>query len=146
MIWIKNLGRGSGTQCQLICLNALRRYWSNSVLRSVASIQVTTMRERLKQPETANDEEESPLTISTEKVCFIIMKAKEFDAKGEVTDPDPGSNPSDDKDAAVLEDHSDDPVVEELTSLINSLSEDEQIDLVVLMWLGRDDYSSSDWP
>jgi hypothetical protein len=27
-------------------------------------------------------------------------------------EPDPGSNPSDNKDAAVLEDHSDDPVVE----------------------------------
>ena len=63
-----------------------------------------------------------------------------------MTEPDPGSNPSDDKDAAVLEDHEDDPVVEELTSLINSLSEDEQIDLVALAWLGRDDYSASDWP
>jgi len=86
------------------------------------------------------------LTISPEKVCFIIMKAKEFDAKDEITEPDPGSNPSDDRDVSVLEDHQDDPVVEELTSLINSLSEDEQIDLVTLAWLGRDDYSISDWP
>ena len=65
--------------------------------------------------------------------------------KNEVTEPDPGSNPSDDKDWEVLEDHADDPVVEELTSLIDSLSEDEQIDLVALAWLGRDDYSASDW-
>ena len=86
------------------------------------------------------------LTISPEKVCFIILKAREFDAKDEVTEPDPGSNPSDDQDAAVLEDHADDPVVEEITSLIDSLSEDEQIDLVALTWLGRDDYSASDWP
>jgi hypothetical protein len=85
------------------------------------------------------------LAISPEKVFFVIVKAREFDAKDEVTEPDPGSNPSDDKDAAVLEDHSDDPVVEELTSFINSLSEDEQIDLVALAWLGRDDYSPSDW-
>ncbi len=90
-------------------------------------------------------ENEPALTISPEKVCFIIIKAKEFDAKDEVTEPDPGSNPSDDKDAAVLEDHEDDPVVEELTSFINCLSEDEQIDLVALTWLGRDDYSASDW-
>ena len=60
-------------------------------------------------------------------------------------DPDPASNPSDDKDVAVLEDHPDDPVEEELTSFINSLSEDEQVDLVALTWLGRDDYSASDW-
>ena len=66
---------------------------SIDVLRSVAPIQVTTMRERLKQPDTANDEEESPLTISPEKVCFIIMKAKEFDAKDEVTEPEPWIEP-----------------------------------------------------
>jgi len=86
------------------------------------------------------------LTISPEKVCFVIIKAREYDAKDEVTEVDPGSNPSDDQDVSVLEDHEDDPVVEELTSLINSLSEDEQIDLVTLAWLGRDDYSVSDWP
>ena len=90
--------------------------------------------------------DEAPaLTISPEKVFFVIVKAREFDAKDAVTEPDPGSNPSDDKDAAILEDHADDPVVEEITSLINSLSEDEQIDLVSLAWLGRDDYSAEDW-
>ena len=104
------------------------------------------MQQRSDRTEETSDEGESPLTISPEKVCFIIIKAREFDAKDEVTEPDPGSNPSDDKDAAVLEEHEDDPVVEELTSLINSLSEDEQIDLVALTWLGRDDYSADDWP
>jgi len=104
------------------------------------------MQVKSSQTEMPADEEAATLAISPEKVCFIIMKAREFDAKDEVTEPDPGSNPSDDKHAAVLEDHSDDPVVEELTSLINSLSEDEQIDLVALMWLGRDDYSATDWP
>src|SRR3974377_1881287 len=101
------------------------------------------MQEQSQQTEAG--EEESPLTISTEKVCFIIMKAKEFDAKDEVTEPNPGSNPADDRDIEVLEDHKDDPVVEELTSLINSLSEDEQIDLVALAWLGRGGYSAHDW-
>jgi len=103
------------------------------------------MQETTNSPETPEDENADSLTISPEKVCFIIIKAKEFDAKDEVTEPDPGSNPSDDKEAAVLEDHEDDPVLEELTSLINSLSEDEQIDLVALAWLGRDDYSANDW-
>ena len=102
------------------------------------------MQAKSSQTEIAADDE-ATLTISPEKVCFIIIKAKEFDAKDEVSEPDPGSNPSDDKDAAVLEDHEDDPVVEELTSLINSLSEDEQVDLVTLAWLGREDYSASDW-
>lgn len=87
-----------------------------------------------------------PLAISPEKVCFLIIKAREFDAKDEVTEPDPGSNPSDDGDLSVLEDHADDPVVEEMTSLIDALSEDEQVDLVGLAWLGRGDYTVTDWP
>ncbi len=101
---------------------------------------------RPQQPNAAPEAADQPLTISPEKVCFIIFKAREFDAKDEITEPDPGSNPSDDKDASVLEDHEDDPVVEELTSLIDSLSIDEQIDLVALMWLGREDYTADDWP
>lgn len=99
----------------------------------------------LDQPKSTAEEGSPTLTISPEKVCFVIIKAREFDVKDAVTEPDPGSNPSDDNDAAILEDHEDDPVVEELTSFINSLSEDEQIDLVALTWLGRDDYTASDW-
>jgi hypothetical protein len=85
------------------------------------------------------------LTISPEKVCFIIVKAREFDVKDETTDPDPGSNPTDDMSVAVLEEHGDDPVVEELTSFIDALSEDEQIDLVALAWLGRDGTGADEW-
>ena len=85
------------------------------------------------------------LTISPEKVCFIIIKAREFDAKEEVEEPNPASNPSDDNNIEILEDYPDDPVVEEITQLVNALSVDEQIDLVTLMWLGRDDYTAADW-
>ena len=45
----------------------------------------------------------------------------------------------------MLEDHADDPVLQELTSFIDTLNEDEQVDLVALIWLGRDDYEASDW-
>lgn len=38
------------------------------------------------------------LTISPEKVCFVVLKAREFDLEA-------GSNPSDDKMLADLEDH-----------------------------------------
>ncbi|MCP4316653.1 MAG: DUF3775 domain-containing protein [Hyphomicrobiales bacterium] len=86
------------------------------------------------------------LEISPEKVCFIIIKARAFEVKDAVTDPDPGSNASDDGMYAVLESHRDDPVEEELTSLISSLSVDEQVDLVALAWLGRDDSDLDDWP
>lgn len=101
----------------------------------------------VKQPAETTDspDDDGPLTISPEKVCFLIIKAREFDAKDVVTEPDAGSNPSDDRDVAVLEDHGNDPVVQEIVSLINSLSVDEQIDLVALTWLGRDDYTAEDW-
>lgn len=86
------------------------------------------------------------LAIPLEKVCWVIIKAREFDVKDAPTEPDPGSNPSDDKMISVLEDRPDDPVEEELRSFISDLSEDEQIDLVALTWLGRDDNTLADWP
>ena len=104
-----------------------------------------TIKAAPKKIQTVTEDQPSVLTISPEKVFFIIVKAREFDVKDVVTDPSPGSNPSDDNERAILEDHANDPVVEELTSFINSLSEDEQIDLVTLAWLGRDDYSAGDW-
>ncbi len=85
------------------------------------------------------------LAISSEKVCFIIVKAREFDVKDVASDPDSGSNPSDDADIDVLEESADDAVVEELTSFIDALTEDEQVDLVAIAWLGRGEYSLRDW-
>jgi hypothetical protein len=104
------------------------------------------MAKRTRQPEDSPDDDDSPLSISPEQDCFLIIKAREFDAKDVVTEPDPASNPSDDRDAAVLEDHRDDPVVQEIADFVNALSEDQQIDLVTLTWLGRDDYTADDWP
>ena len=85
------------------------------------------------------------LTISPEKVFFVIVKAREFDAKDPVTDPNDGSNPTDDGEIAVLEDHRDDPIVQEIIAFINAMSVDEQVDLVALAWIGRDDYTAADW-
>jgi hypothetical protein len=85
------------------------------------------------------------LAISPEKVCFVVVKAREFGAKDAVTEPDTGSNATDDNMISVLEDHADDPVLEELTAVISGLSEDEQVDLVALAWLGRDDNTIEDW-
>ncbi len=85
------------------------------------------------------------LSIPIEKVGFFIQKAREFDVKDVVTDPDSGSNASDDAMLSVLEDHGDDPTYQELRTYINALTEDEQVDLVALTWLGRGDGEVSDW-
>jgi hypothetical protein len=86
-----------------------------------------------------------PLSISTEKVCFIIIKAREYDVKDVVTEPDPGSNAADDGMIEVLEDHRDDPVAQEIRGFIRAMTEDEQIDLVTLVWLGRGDGTIEEW-
>ena len=72
------------------------------------------------------------LAISAAKVATIIAKARQFDVKDVVTDPDGSSNATDDAMLSVLEDHRDDPVQGELTAIIRGLNEDEQIDLVAL--------------
>ncbi len=86
------------------------------------------------------------LSISTEKVCFVIAKVREFDAKDVLTDEDDASNPSDDRMVEVLEDHDDDPVLRELSAFIGAMSEDEKVDLIALTWLGRGDGGLEDWP
>ena len=45
----------------------------------------------------------------------------------------------------VLEDNGRDPVVREIAGFIDALSEDEQIDLVALMRLGRGDGTIEEW-
>ncbi|MDQ0504640.1 DUF3775 domain-containing protein [Xanthobacter agilis] len=89
--------------------------------------------------------DEPNLTIALEKVCFLAQMAREFDVKDAVTEPDPGSNGSDDGMLSVLEDHTDDAVRSEIVTFIRGLNEDEQVDLVTLAWLGRGDGESSSW-
>ena len=50
-----------------------------------------------------DDREPVALNIDPGKVCFIILKAREFDAKVDPVEPDPGSNAADDGERAVLE-------------------------------------------
>lgn len=91
------------------------------------------------------DDEKPNLQTSLDKICWIVLKAHEFDAKDIAADEDPGSNPSDDKMVDVLEEHSDDPVRQEMATFIDSMNDDEQIELVALMWLGRGDGDASEW-
>ena len=86
-----------------------------------------------------------PLNIPTDRVCEIVVLAREYDVKDPATDPDPGSNATDDNMLSVLEEHGDDPVAEELKEAIDGLNVDEQVDLVALAWLGRDSGTIDDW-
>ena len=85
------------------------------------------------------------MELNTETVCFLIIKAREFDAKVAPVAPDPGSNPSDEQMREVLEDYDDDPVVQEMTAIIDALNIDQQCELVALAWLGRDGEDGEGW-
>ncbi|MEL7492282.1 MAG: DUF3775 domain-containing protein [Pseudomonadota bacterium] len=85
------------------------------------------------------------ISLDPEKAFFILMKAREFDAKTESADLQTGSNPTDDKEVAVLEDSPDDAVEEELSSALEALNEDEQLDLLTLTWIGRGDFDIADF-
>lgn len=85
------------------------------------------------------------LNISPEKVCYIIVKAREFDVKVPPVEPDPGSNPADNGERGILADYTDDPTLVELKSALESLNEDEMFDLVALVWMGRGDFTADRW-
>lgn len=85
------------------------------------------------------------LEINPETVCFIIDKAKEFQAKEQVVIPDEPLSPSEDWARQVLADHEDDPTYQEVVATIEDLEPDQQAALVALMWLGRGDYTVEDW-
>ncbi|MDA0704114.1 MAG: DUF3775 domain-containing protein [Proteobacteria bacterium] len=78
------------------------------------------------------------------KVRFIIAKARAFDAKVEVENPR-GAPYEEDDDQSILEDFADDATLEELREAIESLNDDEQLELVALMWVGRGDYEAEEW-
>jgi hypothetical protein len=85
------------------------------------------------------------INISPEKVCYIIVKAREFDAKVEPVEPDPASNPSDDAGREILEDYADDPTFQELQQAIVDLNDDEIVDLIAIAWAGRGDFDRADF-
>jgi len=85
------------------------------------------------------------LTITPDSAFEILLKARQFDVKVSGTDPDSGSNPSDDGSVDALEFSPNDDTQHELFSAIRDLNDDEQHDLLALIFLGRGDFSRGDW-
>ncbi|MDT8377058.1 MAG: DUF3775 domain-containing protein [Mariprofundaceae bacterium] len=86
------------------------------------------------------------LNIHPDTVCFIIARAREFQAKEGVVLSEPETDsPSENWAMQVLADHGDDHLLQEVSAAIDNLDEDAQAELVALMWLGRGDYTLADW-
>lgn len=82
--------------------------------------------------------------LDTEKVCELIMLAREFDV--EVDEPqDEASNPSDDASVEVLTPEGEATVRGQFAGLISAMNTDELDELVALFWVGRGDFTADDW-
>jgi hypothetical protein len=85
------------------------------------------------------------LIIDPDSAFSIVEKARQYDAKVQGTDPDSGSNPTDDDSIDALEFAPDDNTRNELIGAIDDLNDDEQADLVALVLLGRGDMTRDEW-
>ncbi len=85
------------------------------------------------------------LTLAPETAYAIVQKARQFDVKLDPADPDSGSNPTDDGSVDGLQFGPDDDTLRELQTAIRDLDDDQQRDLIALIWLGRGDFSLSEW-
>ncbi|WP_421707750.1 DUF3775 domain-containing protein [Algihabitans sp.] len=108
------------------------------------------------------------LEMDVDKVCFVVVKMREYEEEGLIraeteddevdldddaeeelgaaggldgADEDSDGDEEDDP----LESSSEDGILEELTTFIRNLDEEEQIELVALTWLGRGDYEADQW-
>ncbi len=83
-------------------------------------------------------------TINTEKVCFVVVKARELESEDEGMEAD-ASNATDDRFVSVLTEEAFDTVRNEIASFIDNMDEEEQAELVSLAWVGRGDFAADEW-
>lgn len=83
--------------------------------------------------------------ISSEKVAYVIVKAREYDSKVATWEDDPEALEGAEDADAILENRRDDETRNEVAAFISKLNEDEQVHLVALTWLGRGTFTAEEW-
>ncbi|GGK31063.1 DUF3775 domain-containing protein [Salinarimonas ramus] len=86
------------------------------------------------------------MEIALEKVCDLIVHARAYDVKEGPTDPDSGSNETDDRNFGSLAEGGTDRGEEEMRLVIEGLDVDEQASLIALVFVGRGDMEPAEWP
>lgn len=86
------------------------------------------------------------LTIPPAYVARLITKLRGIEGREAVTDPDSGSNPTDDNAIDTLQATPGDLSTLEVSKEIEGLGEQQQCELVALMWIGRGDMEAEEWP
>ncbi|SLN68195.1 hypothetical protein AQS8620_03203 [Aquimixticola soesokkakensis] len=81
------------------------------------------------------------MEISPSIVAHVIVRAREIDVKVGRWD-EPGDAMESD---AILEARATDATDQELREFMTSLNDDEKAELVAIMWIGRDTFTTDDW-
>ena len=89
--------------------------------------------------------EEVDLGIALELVQDVIRHAKAFDAAIPLSSEEITQSFSEDEAREALAEYSEDPTYVELEDFIDSLNEEEQINLVALAWIGRGTFAPEEW-
>jgi hypothetical protein len=85
------------------------------------------------------------LSIASDYLALLIAKARGVQARVGVTDPLPGSNPTDDRAVDAIQDGPGDLAREEVREEIRGLDDRQKAELVALLWVGRGDAEAQDW-
>jgi hypothetical protein len=93
-----------------------------------------------RRPVIDEGDEPAELNIGLDKVQDIVLKAREFDLEEFEDDPDPGADSDVAENREDRLDEGDDPTEAELRELIDDLNDDEVVDLIALVWIGRGDF------
>jgi len=82
--------------------------------------------------------------INREKVCFVIVKARELKSEKEGLESD-ASKPGDDKFVGAMSEEAYAAIRAELAAFIDAMDEDEQSELIALAWIGRGEFTVEEW-
>ena len=93
-------------------------------------------------------------SVDVEKVSFIVAKSREFEAQDAVQEGYDGDELSkhDIQDETFQEDlatqvdeDNDDATLDEVKAWIRSINDEEQCQIVALAWIGRGDFTITEW-
>jgi len=84
--------------------------------------------------------------VSADEVCFLAARARAFSAKQPPAgDAAPASEPADDEQRNVLTDYAGDHTEDELRGALEALNDDQLIEVMAIVQIGRGDYGVDDW-
>jgi Protein of unknown function (DUF3775) len=89
-------------------------------------------------------DEPGELNIGLDKIQDIVLRARAFDSKDFPDEPDPGAEFDAGEDREERLEQGDDLTEAELRELIDDLNDDEIVDLIALVWIGRGDFGKNE--